>query len=132
MESQPDFVYDETGKITGYKTKAGADTVFPFKSGYTVSDLKTFTSGTLKSAQTWVDTGFSGDVNKIIATYGQFSGTVNGNTRSAYGANVFDSEGNTIQLNAYVIFKVENDKLYVKQQETAGSIPGYVKVCYTE
>lgn len=25
-------VIDETGKITGYKTKAGADTVFPFKS----------------------------------------------------------------------------------------------------
>ena len=33
MESQPNFVYDSTGKITGYKTKAGADTVFPFKSG---------------------------------------------------------------------------------------------------
>ena len=33
MENQPDFVYDSTGKITGYKTKAGADTVFPFKSG---------------------------------------------------------------------------------------------------
>lgn len=33
LESQPDFIYDETGKITGYKTKAGADTVFPFKSG---------------------------------------------------------------------------------------------------
>lgn len=33
MESQPTFQYDETGKITGYKTKAGADTVFPFSSG---------------------------------------------------------------------------------------------------
>ena len=30
LESQPIFQYDETGKITGYKTKAGADTVFPF------------------------------------------------------------------------------------------------------
>ena len=30
LESQPNFVYDSTGKITGYKTKAGADTVFPF------------------------------------------------------------------------------------------------------
>ena len=25
-------IIDSTGKITGYKTKAGADTVFPFKS----------------------------------------------------------------------------------------------------
>lgn len=33
LESQPDFVYDSTGKITGYKTKVGADTVFPFSSG---------------------------------------------------------------------------------------------------
>lgn len=31
LESQPDFIYNETGKITGYKTKVGADTVFPFK-----------------------------------------------------------------------------------------------------
>lgn len=33
LVSQPIFQYDETGKITGYKTKAGADTVFPFSSG---------------------------------------------------------------------------------------------------
>lgn len=32
MQDQPIFEYDSTGKITGYKTKAGADTVFPFKS----------------------------------------------------------------------------------------------------
>lgn len=36
LESQPNFVYDSTGKITGYKTKVGADTVFPFKSDRTV------------------------------------------------------------------------------------------------
>ena len=30
LGEQPTFVYDETGKITGYKTKVGADTVFPF------------------------------------------------------------------------------------------------------
>ena len=29
MQDQPTFQYDSTGKITGYKTKAGADTVFP-------------------------------------------------------------------------------------------------------
>ena len=31
MQDQPTFEYDETCKITGYKTKVGADTVFPFK-----------------------------------------------------------------------------------------------------
>lgn len=34
LQDQPTFEYDESGKITGYKTKiGGADTVFPFKSG---------------------------------------------------------------------------------------------------
>lgn len=28
----PQFIYDSSGKITGYKTLGGADTVFPFKS----------------------------------------------------------------------------------------------------
>ena len=32
LQNQPTFEYDETGKITGYKTKVGADTVFPFSS----------------------------------------------------------------------------------------------------
>ena len=33
MGAVPEFVIDKsTGKITGYKTKAGADTVFPFSS----------------------------------------------------------------------------------------------------
>ena len=30
LTDQPIFEYDSTGKITGYKTKVGADTVFPF------------------------------------------------------------------------------------------------------
>lgn len=35
LKDQPTFEYDETGKITGYKTKVGADTVFPFSSDVT-------------------------------------------------------------------------------------------------
>lgn len=31
LTPHPQFIYDSTGKITGYRTKAGADTVFPFK-----------------------------------------------------------------------------------------------------
>ena len=37
-------VIDETGKITGYKTKAGADTVFPFSGGFNGADI--YMSGT--------------------------------------------------------------------------------------
>lgn len=34
LQDQPTFEYDESGKITGYKTKiGGADTVFPFSGG---------------------------------------------------------------------------------------------------
>lgn len=32
LTQQPSFIYDANGKITGYKTQAGADTVFPFSS----------------------------------------------------------------------------------------------------
>ena len=34
MENElPKFIYDEDGKIVGYKTQVGADSVFPFKGG---------------------------------------------------------------------------------------------------
>lgn len=32
LNRRPEFILDESGKITGYKTKEGADTVFPFSS----------------------------------------------------------------------------------------------------
>lgn len=32
LMSRPQFIYDVSGKITGYRTKGGADTVFPFSS----------------------------------------------------------------------------------------------------
>lgn len=38
LTDQPEWIKDDTGKITGYKTTAGADTVFPFsESGYSMS-----------------------------------------------------------------------------------------------
>jgi hypothetical protein len=35
----PKFIYDSNGKIIGYKSKDGADTVFPFKSAVLVSSI---------------------------------------------------------------------------------------------
>lgn len=38
LSNQPQFIYDATGKIIGYRTKEGADTEFPFNdAGYTIS-----------------------------------------------------------------------------------------------
>ena len=60
LESQPNFVYDSTGKITGYKTKVGADTVFPFSGGFNGADI--YMSGTN-----------SGNLSKIeLASKGQY------------------------------------------------------------
>lgn len=60
LESQPTFEYDETGKITGYKTKVGADTVFPFSGGFNGAGI--YMSGTN-----------SGNLSKIeLASKGQY------------------------------------------------------------
>jgi hypothetical protein len=60
LESQPNFVYDSTGKITGYRTKVGADTVFPFSGGFNGADI--YMSGTN-----------SGNLSKIeLASKGQY------------------------------------------------------------
>ena len=48
LAQQPNFIYDSTGKIIGYTTPGGADTVFPFKIGldsvYKSVDLKNETN----------------------------------------------------------------------------------------
>lgn len=36
----PEFIYDSSGKITGYKSKDGADTVFPFTSNKKIKTIK--------------------------------------------------------------------------------------------
>ncbi len=41
LMQQPEWIKDSTGKITGYKTPGGADTVFPF-SYVTMEKLATF------------------------------------------------------------------------------------------
>lgn len=74
LESQPDFVYDEAGKITGYKTKiGGADTVFPFSNGLnaiiTVRSVNTVYSSTgEKYYDTLLDTQFTIKNGKVEST----------------------------------------------------------------
>lgn len=44
-------IIDSTGKITGYKTKAGADTVFPFRNAEQQTGSLTPNSGTIYSVE---------------------------------------------------------------------------------
>lgn len=55
-------VIDSTGKITGYKTKAGADTVFPFSSGGKFVTLNVI-MGTSGSAANSISYGVTNDDN---------------------------------------------------------------------
>ncbi len=74
LESQPDFVYDEAGKITGYKTKiGGADTVFPFSGGLnaiiTVRSVSSvYSSAGNKQGDTLLDTQFTIKNGKVEST----------------------------------------------------------------
>lgn len=47
LTEQPTFIYDESGQITGYKTKVGADTVFPFKSKLTCVKIASHTGNSV-------------------------------------------------------------------------------------
>ncbi len=74
LNSHPQFIYDETGRITGYKTAGGADTVFPFSSQLSTARRKTgsksIASGgtatiTLESKPLLIYAGFDSQRNHI-------------------------------------------------------------------
>lgn len=70
LNSHPQFIYDADGKITGYKTKAGADTVFPFNSPHL--DIQTG-SGTSKKPATITFTGIQKSEIHIVVTSDRFN-----------------------------------------------------------
>lgn len=106
LAQQPDFIYDSTGKITGYKSPGGADTVFPFSSGLTIPSITisgrtsgyNITNGTSNGSITL-------DVknNKTI-TFGGVSGSASitlggGSAQSITAGKTFDiSDVNVITL----------------------------------
>ena len=62
LNSRPQWITDSSGKITGYKTKAGADTVFPFKGSNFIKMKASVTSDDLvyhTGGSTVTVTGFS-------------------------------------------------------------------------
>lgn len=87
LNDQPQFVYDETGKITGYKTKTGgADTVFPFKSGGEIINLGRVSNGT----RTFDLTGYDGyenfTVDNFIIAIASLSASISFNVNTRGGA----------------------------------------------
>lgn len=73
LTDQPTFEYDESGKITGYKTKiGGADTVFPFKNGADVVWTNPSPNTEMKSAIT-VNFDFTKYSHIAISLKGHYS-----------------------------------------------------------
>lgn len=116
LTDQPTFEYDESGKITGYKTKiGGADTVFPFKNGADVVWTNPSPSAQIKSAIT-VNFDFTKYSHIAISLKGHywldtlctqlFSALANEGTLTATNANpnkysrsmTFDKSNNTITI----------------------------------
>ena len=68
----PEFIMDESGKITGYKTEAGADTVFPFNNAVKIINLGTGTSFNVSSQKGYQN--FTKDNFFVIPeSFGNFS-----------------------------------------------------------
>ena len=97
LTDQPTFEYDESGKITGYKTKiGGADTVFPFKKGSVkkiVSSMLTYTSGNTYTFTHDISSEYSEynklTVNDIIGgIYSVSAGSTSNLTRKGSASNV--------------------------------------------
>lgn len=77
LTDQPTFEYDESGKITGYKTKiGGADTVFPFKNGADVVWTNPSPNEQMKSAVT-VNFDFTKYSHIAISLKGYYSSANN-------------------------------------------------------
>ncbi len=73
IEQQPAFIYDENGQITGYKTKVGADTVFPFSSGVSMAKQDSGSYTTINAEQT-ITTNLN-KINFLITWWANGAGT---------------------------------------------------------
>lgn len=83
LNAQPDFIYDSTGKITGYKTQAGADTVFPFSSGEV-----SFVSGSASASPVSISFTPSCNTSSVVIGGSRYGGV--------FTASIKDSSDNVI------------------------------------
>lgn len=95
-------IVDSTGKITGYKTEAGADTVFPFSCGFTIPNITVSGScAGYKNTTGSIASSFKLNVEKYSKiSLGTVSGyaslSIDGGTgKRIYSGNSFDISGAT-------------------------------------
>ena len=63
LAQQPNFIYDSTGKIIGYKTPGGADTVFPFNKGLNYDQQASSYTDRYYENRAGSDNGYDGNGN---------------------------------------------------------------------
>lgn len=72
FSEQPEWILNETGKITGYKTSAGADTVFPFSDIGTMHVINFTSAKDVKLGTRVFDTPGRPKIICAVITYYQY------------------------------------------------------------
>lgn len=129
LQDQPIFEYDESGKITGYKTKiGGADTVFPFKNGADVVWTNPSPNTEMKSAIT-VNFDFTKYSHIAISLKGHYSQSNNSLETQLFstlhsGGSLRPTSTNQ-NYSRTMTFDKSNNTITIKPNTSAGNYESY-------
>ena len=129
LTDQPTFEYDESGKITGYKTKiGGADTVFPFKNGADVVWTNPSPNTEMKSAIT-VNFDFTKYSHIAISLKGHYSQSNNSLETQLFstlhsGGSIRPTSTNQ-NYSRTMTFDKSNNTITIKPNTSAGNYESY-------
>ena len=98
LMSRPEFITDENGKITGYKTSGGADTVFPFSSLPETATILNWTWPSGYYSGSFTITGFIPKGYKKV-----FVNISNGTINNGQGVNTCVVGGKTLGYGTHTI-----------------------------
>lgn len=129
MTDQPTFEYDESGKITGYKTKiGGADTVFPFKNGADVVWTNPSPKAEMKSTVT-VNFDFTKYSHIAISLKGHYSQSNNSLETQLFSTLHSGGSLRPISVNQNysrtMTFDKSNNTIIIKPNTSAGNYESY-------
>lgn len=129
LTDQPTFEYDESGKITGYKTKiGGADTVFPFKNGADVVWTNPSPNTEMKSAIT-VNFDFTKYSHIAISLKGHYSQSNNSLETQLFSTlhsgGVLRPTSTNQNYSRTMTFDKSNNKITIKPNTSAGNYESY-------
>ena len=129
LQDQPTFEYDESGKITGYKTKiGGADTVFPFKNGADVVWTNPSPNAAMKSTVT-VNFDFTKYSHIAISLKGHYSQSNNSLETQLFSTLHSGGSLRPISVNQNysrtMTFDKSNNTIIIKPNTSAGNYESY-------